>query len=119
MWDNTVLVTSSDFGRTYRSNGAGTDHAWGGNYFAIGGAVNGSQIFGDFPSSFVESSDVVISRNGRIIPTTPWESVWYGLAEWFAVPPASMAEVLPNVDNFPVETMFRASATGGRPGLTV
>jgi uncharacterized protein (DUF1501 family) len=28
VWDDTVLLTSSDFGRTYASNGAGTDHAW-------------------------------------------------------------------------------------------
>lgn len=95
------------------------DHAWGGNYIALGGAVNGSQIFGDFPSSFVETSEVVISRNGRIIPTTPWESVWYGLAEWFGVDAAAMATVLPNYVNFPLQSMFRASATGGRPGLTV
>jgi uncharacterized protein (DUF1501 family) len=87
----------------------------------MGGAVNGSQLFGQFPPSFIETSDVVISRNGRLIPTTPWESVWYGLAEWFGVPTSAMAEVLPNVGNFPLETMFRdgASATDGRPGLTV
>ena len=30
-WDDTILLTASDFGRTYASNGAGTDHAWGGN----------------------------------------------------------------------------------------
>jgi len=118
VWQDTVVLTSSDFGRTYAMNGAGTDHAWGGNYFAVGGAVNGSQLFGAFPSSFIETSDVVISRNGRLIPTTPWESVWYGLAEWFGVPTSAMAEVLPNVHNFRPETMFRASATDGRPGLT-
>eukprot|EP00966_Prymnesium_polylepis_P199145 4614512-Prymnesium_polylepis.1 len=96
------------------------DHAWGGNYFLLGGAVNGSQLFGDFPSSFTyEASDVVISRNGRIIPTTPWESVWYGVAEWFGVDTSAMAEVLPNFANFPNHTMLRASATDGRPGLTV
>jgi len=81
--------------------------------------VNGAQLFGAFPSSFVETSDVVISRNGRIIPTTPWEAVWYGLAEWFGVDAASMAEVLPNYANFPLDTMFRASTINGRPGLTV
>ena len=119
VWEDTILLTSSDFGRTYAMNGAGTDHAWGGNYFALGGAVNGSQIFGEFPASFIETSDVVISRNGRLIPTTPWEAVWYGLAEWFGVEQASMAEVLPNYVNFNFSTMFRASATNGHRGLTV
>lgn len=30
-----------------------------------------------------------------------------------------MAEILPNYANFNFSTMFRASATDGRPGLTV
>jgi len=119
VWEDTILLTASDFARTYAMNGAGTDHAWGGNYFALGGAVNGSQLFGEFPSSFTETSDVVISRNGRLIPTTPWESVWFGLAEWFGADQASMAEVLPNYANFNFSSMFRASAADGRPGLTV
>ena len=73
----------------------------------MGGAVNGSQLFGEFPSSFVETSDVVLSRNGRLLPTTPWEAVWYGVAEWFGVDAAtSMAEVLPNYGNFPASSML-------------
>ena len=61
----------------------------------------------------------MLSRNGRILPTTPWESVWYGVAEWFGVNVSSMEEVLPNVGNFPLESMLRASAIDGRPSLTV
>jgi len=118
VWDEVVLLTSSDFGRTYGSNGAGTDHAWGGNYLLMGGAVNGGQLFGAFPSSFFEAGDVVLSRSGRILPTTPWEAVWYGLAEWFGVDLSSMSEVLPNVDRFPLDSMLRANAVDGRPGLT-
>ena len=80
--------------------------------------MNGSQIFGEFPSSFIETSDVVISGNGRILPTTPWESVWYGLAEWLGVPTTSMAEVLPNQANWHSSKMIRAvSAADGKPGL--
>jgi len=119
VWDSTVLVSSSDFGRTYATNGAGTDHAWGGNYFAVGGAVNGSQLFGSFPHSFVDESDLIISRGGRILPTTPWESVWHGLAEWFGVEPSLMAEVLPNFPNFPIESMLRSSSVDGRPSFTL
>lgn len=111
VWQDTVLLTASDFGRTYAPNGAGTDHAWGGNYFLAGGAVNGSRLLGQFPSSFVESGDVIISRNGRVIPTTPWESVWYALAEWLGVGASAMGEVLPNAANFPLSTMFHANAT--------
>ena len=92
---------------------------WGGNYFAVGGAVNGSQLFGQFPSSFIETSDVVISRNGRLIPTTPRESVYYAVAEWFGVDVSAMGEVLPNYANFPQEAMIPATAANGQPGLTV
>ena len=30
VWENTAIVTISDFGRKLGSNGRGTDHAWGG-----------------------------------------------------------------------------------------
>ena len=36
--DEVTLFSASDFGRTLRSNGQGTDHAWGGNAFVMGGA---------------------------------------------------------------------------------
>ena len=39
-----------------------SQHGWGGNYFAMGGAINGSQLFGDFPSSFIEGS-IYCKRN--------------------------------------------------------
>ena len=35
LWDNTCIVSISDFGRTITSNGIGTDHAWGGNNFIL------------------------------------------------------------------------------------
>merc|ERR1712061_487921 len=54
VFDKTVLVTSSDFGRSLTSNGAGTDHAWAGNYFVLGGSVNGGRIYNEFPRSLIE-----------------------------------------------------------------
>ena len=44
-----TLLSVSDFGRTLTSNGAGTDHGWGGNNVVLGGAVRGKQILGAFP----------------------------------------------------------------------
>ena len=38
-WKDTTIVALSDFGRTLTSNGKGTDHAWGGNMFVLGGDV--------------------------------------------------------------------------------
>lgn len=55
-WDNLVVVTLSEFGRTTVENGdAGTDHAEAGLMFVAGGAVKGyeagrSGIFGCSPS---------------------------------------------------------------------
>jgi len=43
-WDDVAVLLISDFGRTITSNGKGTDHGWGGNYFITGGAVRGSKI---------------------------------------------------------------------------
>merc|ERR1711865_1176733 len=51
LWENVTIVTVSDFGRTLSSNGRGSDHAWGGNHFVLGGSVNGGKIFGKFPPS--------------------------------------------------------------------
>jgi uncharacterized protein (DUF1501 family) len=36
--NNVTLFTASDFGRTFTSNGDGTDHGWGSHHFVMGGA---------------------------------------------------------------------------------
>lgn len=36
-----TLFSASDFGRTLTSNDLGSDHAWGGNHFDMGGSVVG------------------------------------------------------------------------------
>jgi uncharacterized protein (DUF1501 family) len=41
VWDQVAVQSLSEFGRTMTSNGRGTDHAWGGNHFLIGGDVKG------------------------------------------------------------------------------
>ena len=105
IWDQVAVLTSSDFARTMDSNGAGTDHAWGGNYFLLGGGVRGGTIHGEYPDSLLSTSSVHVGR-GRLLPTTSWEAVWNGLADWFGVPSASMTSVLPNAPNFPSNLLF-------------
>jgi uncharacterized protein (DUF1501 family) len=51
------------------NSGGGTDHAWGGNYFMMGGAVKGGRILGEYPQGF-GSSDPTNDGRGRLIPTT-------------------------------------------------
>ncbi len=39
-----TTFTASDFGRTFTSNGDGTDHGWGAHHFLMGGAVHGGRV---------------------------------------------------------------------------
>ncbi len=106
VWGDVAVVTISDFGRTLTSNGLGTDHAWGGNYWLAGGSVKGGRVLGKYPARLKEAhSDVNIGR-GRILPTTPWEAMWSAVAEWYGVTPQDMSRVLPNHANFGDEQLF-------------
>lgn len=93
-----VLFTASDFGRTLTTNGLGSDHAWGGNHFVIGGPVNGGRIFGQYPSLAIDNP-LDIGR-GRLIPTTSVDLYSAELASWFGVPAGDLETVLPNIRNF-------------------
>lgn len=93
-----VLFTASDFGRTLTSNGAGSDHAWGGNAFMLGGGVNGGRIYGDYPV-LATGSDWDIGR-GRLLPTSSVDEYNAELASWFGVPSAELATIFPNANNF-------------------
>jgi len=99
IWNNVTVISASEFGRTLTSNGLGTDHAWGGNHFIAGGSVAGGKILGQYPNDLTDAGPLNIGR-GRLIPTTPWESVWHGIAQWFGVKDDRMAHVLPNMPNF-------------------
>jgi uncharacterized protein (DUF1501 family) len=50
LWDKTVVVVVTEFGRTARVNGTGgTDHGTGGLALLAGGAVRGGRIAGHWP----------------------------------------------------------------------
>lgn len=111
--DQVTLFTGSDFGRTLTSNDQGSDHAWGGNHFIMGGAVDGRKIFGQYPSLALNPENNGSELNpldtgrGRMIPTTSCDEYFGELALWLGVPPSSLHLVLPNVGNF-----FTPGATG-------
>jgi len=49
-WARTVVVVTTEFGRTAAANGSGgTDHGVGGHALLAGGAVRGGRIAGDWP----------------------------------------------------------------------
>jgi len=100
LWNDVVFVEISDFGRTmYPNSGEGTDHAWAGNYFMFGGSVK-SQILGTYPSDFSDQGELSIGR-GRLIPTTAYEEIWNGIAQWMGVDDeAGLNKILPGRNNF-------------------
>lgn len=66
----------------------------------FGGDVKGGKILGEYPRSFGESNPMNIGR-GRLIPSRPWESLYYGLAQWFGITDLDdINYVVPNNNNF-------------------
>lgn len=96
--DCVTTYSLSDFGRTLTSNGNGTDHAWGGNAFMMGGAVNGQEFYGDYPTLAL-NSDLDLN-NGVLVPTTAADMYIAELALWFGVAPSDLSMILPNISNF-------------------
>ena len=97
--NDVVTFTASDFGRTLRSNGRGTDHAWGGNALVFGGPVDGGKIFGTYPDLTLDGPDDV-GQGGRLLPSTSADVYFAEMLRWFGVPGSSMVSVLPNIANF-------------------
>ncbi len=98
MFDQVTTFNISEFGRTLTSNGNGSDHAWGGNCFVMGGAVSGAKMFGKYPSLDLKS--ILNVYEGSIIPTTPVDLYFADLALWMGVAKSDLSYVLPNIGNF-------------------
>ena len=96
--DQVTTFTLSDFGRTLTSNGNGTDHAWGGNVMAMGGAVKGGDIYGQFPS--LELNNPLEVGGGVLIPTLSADQYFSELGQWFGVSNSDLNEIFPNVIQF-------------------
>ncbi|MGC6464483.1 MAG: DUF1501 domain-containing protein [Akkermansiaceae bacterium] len=96
--DKVTLFSASDFGRTLSPNGEGSDHAWGGNQFVIGGAVNGKSVYGDYPELSLGSA--LDSGRGRLVPTTSVDQYFAELALWMGVSKSNLPLVLPNIERF-------------------
>jgi len=93
-----TTFTASDFGRTYPTNGSGSDHGWGSHQFVMGGAVQGGRLFGTFPTLAVNGPDD--TGQGRWIPTTSVDEFSATLATWFGVSASDLSTVLPNIGRF-------------------
>ncbi len=104
--NSVTTFTASDFGRSFTSNGDGTDHGWGGHQFVMGGAVNGGNIYGKFPTlrartagtNTFSSPDQL--RNGSLLPTTSVDQLGATLGSWFGLNDQDKSAVFPNLKEF-------------------
>ena len=97
--NNVTLYTASDFARTLTSNGAGSDHAWGGNAFVLGGGVNGGRVYGSYPDLSLTAPQVVTSR-GATLPGVSVDEYFAELALWLGVSAGDLSSVLPRITTF-------------------
>lgn len=104
--DEVVTFTASDFGRSFTSNGDGTDHGWGSHHFVMGGAVQGGTVAGEFPTysnknannnNFDNSPDQI--TNGTLLPKVAVEQYGAALGSWFGAGSA-ISSIFPNLGNF-------------------
>ncbi len=96
--ENVVSFTSSDFSRTFVTNGRGSDHAWGAHHLVVGGSVKGNAMYGTFPQLVVNGPDDV--SDGRWIPTTSVDQYAATMAKWFGLNAGEIAQVFPNISRF-------------------
>jgi uncharacterized protein (DUF1501 family) len=100
MAQNVTTFTESDFSRTFQpTTGDGSDHAWGSHHLVMGGAVQGGQIYGKFPTFQLGGPDDTDTR-GRWIPTTAIDQYGATLCSWFGIPDSALPAVFPNFANF-------------------
>ena len=100
MAQNVTTFTESDFSRTFQqTSGNGSDHAWGSHQLVLGGAVQGGQIYGKFPTFELAGPDDADVR-GRWIPTTAIDQYGATLSSWFGIPDSALPTVFPNFPNF-------------------
>ncbi len=98
MGNQVTAFTASDFGRTLTSNSNGTDHGWGSHHFVVGGAVQGQDMYGQYPVVGVNQANDVGA--GRLIPTIAVDQYAGTLARWFGLSDGQIRQVFPNFGNF-------------------
>lgn len=72
VWDRTIVLTLTEFGRTAVPNGTGgTDHGTAGAAFVMGGAVRGGRVIADWPglsrNQLYESRDLAPTLDSRAV----------------------------------------------------
>lgn len=97
--DSVTTFTASDFGRTLKSNGTGSDHGWGSHHFVMGGSVLGGDLYGRFPTLSASGPDTV-EHQGQLLPGTAVDEYAATLAKWFGVASSDLPLIVPNLGRF-------------------
>ena len=85
LWQDTLVLVWSEFGRRVHDNGTGCDHGSGGVAFALGGAVQGGQ-YGQYPS--LREADL---SEGDLAYTTDFRSTYATILDrWLGLDPDSV-----------------------------
>jgi len=90
LFDDTVILVISEFGRRISENGnAGTDHGEGNNGLLIGGCVNGGNHYGNIstPTQLRNEFNVPVSMDFRHV----FETL---LRDWLCVPANDVAQII-------------------------
>lgn len=105
MANSVTTFTGSDFGRSFTSNGDGTDHGWGGHHFVMGGAVKGGDLYGTFPTYGLPIAGNDFSspnqiNNGIMLPETSVDQYGATLGRWFGISDAQLLDIFPSLAQF-------------------
>jgi len=127
MSSKVTSFTASDFGRTFASNGDGTDHGWGAHHFVVGGAVKGGNIYGSFPVTAINGrpdpaagagmtfSNPLDVGSGNTIPQISVDQYAATMAKWFGLDPTEITgnsnSIFPNLANFTTTPLNGTSAS--------
>jgi uncharacterized protein (DUF1501 family) len=73
IWDKTVVVVVTEFGRTVHVNGTGgTDHGTASMAFVMGGRVQGGRVLGQWPGL----SETALYQGRDLMPTSDMRSIF-------------------------------------------
>ena len=106
-----TTFTFSEFGRTMRINGDGSDHGWSNHYLVMGGSVIGGRFYGTYPPVQVGTPldfplfSVAGNFRGSNVPQNSMDQYGNTLAQWFGLSAAAANDVFPNLDRFPTSVL--------------
>jgi uncharacterized protein (DUF1501 family) len=108
LWNNTVVLVATEFGRTVKVNGTqGTDHGTGSCAMLMGGAVNGGRVLADWPGL----ADAALYENRDLKPTLGLDTVIGSTlsAHFGLMPQTATKKLFPEVQMAkPLQDLLRA-----------